>query len=83
MSEEIKNLNADEIEEAVGGSDEKPYGDGLKKYIRHMVAKGDTLEGLAEKYRTTVKSIVMLNPVIRNRDLIRVGWVLTILCNDR
>ncbi len=83
MSEEVKNLNTDEIEEAAVGSDVKPYGDGLKKYIRHMVVKGDTLEDLAEKYSTTVKSIVTLNPVIRDRDLIRAGWVLTILCNDR
>ncbi len=82
MSEEIKDLNLDELEEASGGAS-KPYGDGKKKYIKHTVVRGNTLSGLANRYNTTVKSIMSLNPIIKNKSLIVVGWVLTIQCNNR
>jgi len=39
----------------------------------HTVAKGDTLWGIARKYKTTVAKLMRLNPGIRNADLIFPG----------
>ncbi len=82
MSEEIMDLNLEEMEEASGGA-AKPYGDGTRQYVKHTVVRGNTLSGLANRYNSTVKSIMKLNPIIKDKSLIRVGWVLTIRCNDR
>ncbi len=81
MDNEIMNLDLEEMEEVSGGA--KPYGDGTVRYVKHTVVPGNTLSGLANRYYTTVNSIMRLNPFIKNKRLIRVGWVLTIRCNDR
>lgn len=81
MDNEIRDLDLEDMEEVSGGA--KPYGDGTRFYIKHTVVRGNTLSGLAGKYNTTVKSIMKLNPIIKNKSLIVVGWVLTIRCNDR
>ena len=46
--------------------------------IVYTVRSGDTLSGIAMRYGTTVSSIVSLNPIIKNPDLIYPGWQLTI-----
>lgn len=46
--------------------------------IVYTVRSGDTLSEIAMRYGTTVSSIVSLNPIIKNPDLIYPGWQLTI-----
>ena len=46
--------------------------------IIHVVKSGDTLGGIAAKYRTTVDNILVLNPQITNRNVISVGQVIVI-----
>ncbi len=46
--------------------------------ITYTVQRGDTLSEIAERYGTTVSSIVSLNPIIKNPNLIYPGWQLTI-----
>ena len=71
MDENNKNLSEQELEQAAGGA----Y---RGRVIYHTVVRGDTLSGLAYRYRTTIQDIMALNPFIKNRDLIVDGWVLTI-----
>ena len=49
-----------------------------QRYIDYTVRVGDTLHRLAKKFKTTVEAIMRLNPIIKDRNLIRVGWNLTI-----
>jgi len=44
---------------------------------RHVIARGDTLSKIAERYRVSLVSLLRLNRLDRN-DVIRVGQVLTI-----
>lgn len=39
----------------------------------YKVKKGDTLSGIAKKYKTTVKNLQKLNPSIKNPNMIYVG----------
>lgn len=48
----------------------------------YTVKKGDTLSHIALRYGTTVNSIVLLNPFIKNPNLIYPGQVLTIKLNN-
>ena len=41
--------------------------------VVYSVVKGDTLWGIAKKYKTTVEKLLQLNPQIKNPNLIRVG----------
>ena len=51
------------------------------KYINYTVKKGDTLSQIALNYGTTVSSIVSLNPIIKNPNLIYPGQVFKIISN--
>lgn len=46
--------------------------------VYYTVVKGDTLSKIAKMYGTTVKAIQVLNPIITNPNVIRVGWRLKI-----
>lgn len=47
--------------------------------LKYTVKKGDTLYKIASKYSTTVSEIQKANPsIIKNPNLINVGWVLNI-----
>ena len=47
--------------------------------ISYTVKKGDTLSSIASKHKTTVTAIKNANPdLIKNVNIIRVGWVLKI-----
>ena len=46
--------------------------------VTYTVKKGDTLSKIAMKYGTTVSKLMSLNPRIKNKDSILVGWVLVI-----
>lgn len=54
-----------------------PINDGKKQSITYTVKKGDTLSGIAKRYRVTVSQLVNINN-IKNPNLIYVGQVLTI-----
>ncbi len=79
MSENSRNLELEEMEEVSGGV----YGDGTVTIIEYVVARGDTLGKLANRFNTSVSSIMKLNPIIKNKNLIVTGWKLQIRTNDR
>lgn len=56
-------LNDEALDDVAGGVG----GTGLD-IIRHTVVAGDTLLGLAKRYRTTVNAIMRLNPAIRSQN---------------
>ena len=72
MSEEFKTatLTDEQLELVAGG--------GTQKFIEYTVREGDNLSRLSKKFRTTVNEICRLNPIIKDKNLIRVGWNLTI-----
>lgn len=43
-----------------------------------IVRGGDTLSGIAQRYKTTVDEILRLNPSIKNKDIISIGKRLTV-----
>lgn len=55
--------------------EEKPKEDKPKSKKTYTVKSGDTLSGIAEKYKTTVDKLVALND-IKNKNLIQVGQVI-------
>lgn len=73
MDSEKTVVNEEELNEVSGGI-VMPGG----RVVQYTVVKGDTLGRLAQKYRTTIEVIMAMNPIIKNRNLIRIGWVLTI-----
>ena len=73
----IIQLSEDELAQAAGGAAEMPYGN----FIEYTVVRGDTLGRIARRFGTTVADIMALNPIIKNRNFIRTGWVL--LINDK
>ncbi len=79
MSENNRNLELEEMEEVSGGV----YGDGTVTIIEYVVVRGDTLGKLANRFNTSVSSIMNLNPIIKNKNLIVTGWKLQIRTNDR
>lgn len=49
--------------------------------IYYIVKKGDNLSSIAKKYNTSINTIVNLNPIIKNPNLIYPGWNLKIITN--
>ncbi len=45
---------------------------------KHIVKKGETLSGIASKYKTTALKIKQANSIIKDVNKISVGWVLDI-----
>ena len=72
--ENIIALTEEELAQIDGGNAAAIGG----KYIEHTVVRGDNLTRLAHTYKTTINTIMSLNPIITNRNLIRIGWVLLI-----
>ena len=71
--ENIIALTEDELAE-VGGGAATSGG----RFIEYTVVTGDNLTRIAKRYKTTISDIMALNPIIKNRNLIRVGWVLLV-----
>lgn len=46
--------------------------------VTYTVQKGDTLSSIARKYGTTVNELMRLNPIITDRNYIKIGWELVI-----
>ena len=78
--ENMKELNLNEMEEAVGGrggsSTILPEKEGM---IVYKIARGDTLGKIARRYGTSVQVIAALNPTtIRNINDITAGYYIYI-----
>ena len=69
--DENKTVNEQELDNVTGGRANSGY-------AIHRVERGDTLYKLAKHYLTTIEEILYLNPIITDRNFIRVGWELTI-----
>lgn len=69
MMDENKKIDV-ELEEVSGGASSGA--------VWHLVVTGETLGGIAQKYGTTVKKIVALNPRIKNPDLIYAGEMIRV-----
>ena len=71
---ENKELNMNEMEEVSGGKGGSPTvlpkKDGFEVY---KIVHGDTLSGIAKKYKTTVNYLMSINPTITDRDDITSG----------
>ena len=72
MDENInKTILSDNELDAVSGGTEQ-------RFVEHKVVRGDTLTRLASRYFTSIEAIMRYNPIITNRNLIKIGWVLLI-----
>jgi len=49
----------------------------VSAYAKHRVVKGESLSGIARRYRTSVRAIMAMNG-LRSRHYIKVGWKLKI-----
>lgn len=67
MSDE---LSEDRLEEVNGGAGER--------YVHYTVVCGDTIVKIAQRYRTSVQSIIDVNPIIMDGNELRVGWILLV-----
>ena len=84
MSEMNKQILSDEeLDTIVGGAARKIYGNGTRQLVAYTVKERDNLSKIAKEHNTTVTKIVNRNSIIKNRNLIRPGWVLKIMANDR
>ena len=68
---EIKNempmeISDEAMEEVTGG----------KTYV--TVQKGDNLTRLAKRYKTTIAQLMKWNPIIKDKNLIIIGWKLRV-----
>ena len=43
-------------------------------FMVHKVVKGDTLLNIAAKYKTTPQEIMKLNPIVKDKSHIEIGW---------
>ncbi len=77
----MEEIKMEQMEEVSGGTG--VYKDGKVYTIKHTVVAGNTLSGLANRYNTTIQSIMKLNTFIKDKNLIVKGWVLTIHANDK
>jgi LysM repeat protein len=49
-----------------------------EKIIKHTVKTGENLTVISLRYKTSIERIMKLNSIIKNKDLIKIGWVLKI-----
>ena len=69
---EFEKATLEDLESVSGGASSS------YKYYVHTVVKGDTLGKLATRYGSTVDLIFNANDIIKDRNLIRIGWKLVI-----
>lgn len=73
LNPQIKNKNVIIIGEKVYLDDDSP-----NEVIYHEVKKGETLGGIAKKYNTSVRMLMLNNPKIKNANKIYVNDVLVV-----
>ena len=77
MSDEMKKLDDQEVNEVSGGgANGNFWQDGSAIYYR--IASRDTLSEIALRAQVPMSQILALNPSIKNPDIISVGQVLRI-----
>ena len=69
--DENKMINEQELENVTGGGT-------TGSFVDYKVVVGDNLTRLAKRFKTTIEAIMYYNPIIKDRNFIRVGWVLLI-----
>ncbi len=70
MTDEIKKLELNELEDVVGGYKRPPEKEG---FIIYQITKGDNLTKIGKRYGYTVNDLLRWNPKIKNRNLIYAG----------
>ena len=70
--DEFVKATTEDLENVSGGASSS------YRYYLHTVVKGDTLGKLATRYGSTVDLIFNANSIIKDKNLIRVGWKLII-----
>lgn len=68
----IVQASPEELETVSGGASTS------YRYYLHKVVRGDTLGKLANKYGSTIDLIFNANDIIKDKNLIKVGWKLII-----
>ncbi len=70
MSDEIKELNPEELEDVVGGYRRPKEKSG---FFIYKIQKGDNLTRLSNRFGCTIRDIMAWNPKIKNKNLIYAG----------
>lgn len=70
MSDEIKELDLNELDNIVGGYRRPKEKEGF--FIYH-IQKGDNLSKLSKRFGCTIKDIMRWNPKIKDKNLIYAG----------
>ena len=70
----IIELTDVELSQAAGGANVSDN----TRYVEYTVVRGDNLTRIAKHFKTTISTIMSLNPIIKNRNFIRTGWVLLV-----
>lgn len=63
-------LNESQLTDVSGGSGQR--------YAYYTVADGDNLTRVAHYFKSSIQAIMELNPIITDRNFIRVGWILKV-----
>lgn len=70
MTDEIKKLELDELEDVAGGYKRPAEKEG---FIIYQISKGDNLTKIGKRFGCTVNDLLRWNPKIKNRNLIYAG----------
>ena len=85
MTDDMKMMDAainEEALDAVSGGANTIDIDGVKVLCKRIrVQKGDTLLKYCKAYNTNIKAIMKVNPIIKNPNLINIGWIVRIPVN--
>ena len=71
----MSELDLNSLESVSGGATKQSY---VGPCFEYVVVKGDTLGKIAKRYSTTVPILMSLNPIIKDKNLIKIGWKLLV-----
>ena len=66
----MSEMNLMDMEKVVGGFKKPSEKQG---FFIYKIVRGDTLSRIARRFNTTVQRLLLANPKIKNRNLIRTG----------